>query len=150
MIRTIHTLLFFITLLTFNTLAEDLKMDISRVFMHQPGDYSIMYSNQVNKIISVEKINGSWIARPGQRGTGVIGSYLKRNFDWIDNFYSIEQILIADVPADKPMFLVIKHVGRGKFKVSIHIHTVRDVGGGEWETSQTGSHRPRGQTRVIE
>ena len=120
----------------------DLVMQIDRVFMNKPGDYSIAYT-QPNKAVGVEKLNEYYkLDSPTLFWDWANKNYLS---DW--NPTEVHETIIADVPQDKPMYLLATGQ-RSKIKVEIHVHSSKDINGGEWST---GEKNPKhGQTQTIE
>ena len=125
--------------------AAELKLPIVRVFMHTPGDYSVMYMVGTNSVIHVTRISSASSYDSG----GVIAEWSSRNHSrFLGSTFVTSQTIVADVPADKPMYVHL--IGkRSSVDVVIHIHSPQEVSGGEWSTS-TGGRRPvRGQTVVV-
>ncbi len=121
--------------------AAELKLPIVRVFMHMPGDYSVMYID-VNKVVHAERFK----EYRNVKGVGVVKT-------WINNYHSgwngsvITQTIVADVPTDKPMY--VQAFGDGnEVQIFIHIHSPKEISGGEWSTG--GKYPVRGTTVVVE
>jgi hypothetical protein len=120
--------------------AEDLKLDIARVFMHNPGDYTVMHVDN-NAVVHAERI--VW----GSRNPHKIGRWLEKCGTWSGAVIT-EQILVADVPQDKPMWVHLKKIESGRARATIHIHSPKEISGAEWSTG--GKHPTKAMTVDVE
>ena len=130
----------FFLLFTVSALADELRIDIVRVFMREPGDYLVMHEVP-GHVLQVERLLYS-------SGAGIIR-------DWIANGHTsvwngnaaMTEILISDVPADKPMYIVL--VGKGTdVTASIHVHSAKDINGTGWSTG--GKYPKHGENVEVE
>ncbi|RDJ34948.1 MAG: hypothetical protein DWQ19_08935 [Crenarchaeota archaeon] len=101
--------------------------NVQRVFMHLPGQYSIMVNDEIIPLF-------------GQHGT------------WWS--YQTKSKIIKDVPENEPMYATIIWEqntfsgNRVMDKVIIHIHSPDDLNGAGWDDG-TKFHR-QGTTKVLE
>lgn len=117
--------------------AAELNLPIVRVFMHTPGDYSVMYMG-TNNVVHAQRLG---------RLSGVTGEWIKMNHFSGWSGWSMSQTIVADVSVDKPMYVHLIGKGSSVYMV-IHIHSPKEVSGGEWSTG--GKYPVRGQTVVVE
>jgi hypothetical protein len=101
------------------------KEDINRVFMHEPGLYSILN-------IKFESVS------------------FRTGYNW--RLPNIE--IIADVPKDKSMwyegeYIDVKDSKSGWKWVKIHIHSPQDINGGAWNKRIGKNHFVLVQTTII-
>lgn len=129
----------------------ELRIDnIERVFMHLPGDYSVMYKK--NDVYHIERIK-TWRYSSEDR-IGVIPNWIldkvKENYGELQmDKVHWETILKADLPSETPMFMEIKFSSTDipGFTAIIHLSSANEVSGGEWRTP--AKFPMRQQTTVI-
>jgi len=124
----------------FSAKADQFLMNIDRVFMHTPGDYTVAYVDS-HKVVVFERLNSP---------RGELWNWIKGNGHWSGwNGVSISSVVIADVAIDKPMYIIAKAASSENIVgVEIHVHSPKDIDGGEWSTG--GKHPQHAQTSVIE
>jgi len=103
------------------TLPENKKMNVDRIYMHEPGRYSVMIK------------------------TGPKGEELE-----IIELRADRKIhIIADVPSQDPCWVYFereKTMKQSWEKIWIHVHSPQDIQGGGWNHGKFG----KGQTVIIE
>ncbi len=117
--------------------------NIVRVFMHQPGEYSVLYQEGIElKSFAFYSVN---FHQPFQGLNVGRGQNL-----------NIKVKIIMDVKEDEPMWALAKTTGKGNWmnntqdiEVSIHVHSQKDINGAGWMV-QDGKTKKFGMTQVIE
>jgi hypothetical protein len=118
---------------------DSFRVNIDRVFMHVPGDYSVAYTGK-DKVVRIERIDDYRFIASRKDILTWISTH---DTSWTHP--EIKQVIIADVSHGEPMYAEVKGSG-GAFIISIHIHSAAEIGGGEWST---GGKYPRNQDTVI-
>ena len=119
------------------------QINIDRVFMHVPGDYSVAYTDSRTKVVTIERL--IW-DEPILSSEFLIKNWaLSKSKKWLGMRPDIKSVIVADVSRGEPMY--VKVTGNGSlFIVAIHIHSAAEIGGGEWST---GGKSPRKQDTVA-
>jgi hypothetical protein len=123
------------------TKAETMTMEVQRVFMHKPGEYSVMYTN-TDQDATVEILN-----RGDRKPGGEYWDWVLKNHwsDW--NGVKVTEKLKVDVAPGKPMYIKVTGSGNS-VTVEIHIHSVSEVNGGDW--SEGTKYQKSYRTEVVE
>lgn len=100
----------------------DIYRNVDRVFMHEPGQYTFLVSDDTKRL---------WLITP--RTTS--GYFL----------------IFADVSANEPMWAKVtydetKDFYEGRTEVEIHIHSAKEIDGAGWDFGKQG----KGQTVPVE
>ena len=123
--------------------ADELRLNIVRVFMHLPNDYSVMYETTTYHKLKVERL---WTLNP-RKGDTIIEMWTKKHWTPTDGIH-VTQELIADVPDNKPMYILL--VGDGTYvTATIHIHSPSEINGAGWVSGKP-KNLTMGQTTVVE
>ena len=139
--------LLWIVMATNVALAEEAHIDgVLRVFMHQPGDYSVMTSEE----------NGEYkIYRIWPRYTYGSGAWLT-SVSFFSKCYSawsgvkVEQVLKQLPKNEKKMYLLATgYLEEHKIIVTIFITSEKDVDGGDWEVWFRHNSKQEGRTAVV-
>jgi hypothetical protein len=122
---------------------DELRINIERVFMRLPNDYSVMYETTVYHELVDERL----LTLNTRTGDKKIEVWAKKHWTPTDGIHIIQK-LVADVPENKPMYISL--VGAGTYvTATIHIHSASEVNGAGW-ISGTPKNTKRGQTSVVE
>lgn len=107
------------------------KKLVERVFMHQPGDYSVVYREDESRLDTIR-----------------IRKYSSDLYSVDD----VQQVIYADVEPGKPIYLLFKGKYNGLYQTNlsaeIHIHSSQEINGAEWETG--GKYPRKNQTVPVE
>jgi hypothetical protein len=118
------------------------QINIDRVFMHVPGDYSVAYTG-IDKVVTIERM--IWDDPMESPPEFLIKSWvMSRNKNWVRR-PAIKSVIIADVSHGEPMYAKVTGDG-SSFVIALHIHSAEEIGGGEWST---GGKHPQKQDTVI-
>jgi hypothetical protein len=115
------------------------KIDnISGVFMHERGHYTITYANENNKLIMIPIYQLYKTCSCNDLLPSIT-----------DDIIRTEEInIFADIPNDKVMWAETEF--NGKCSLNIHIHSAKNIEGAGWRHGN-GKHRDTyGSTTVIE
>lgn len=121
-------------------LGDEIKVNIQRILVHLPEDYSVI-TEDTNHVITIDRLKVS------QPNKGIIRKWINKKHRSAWDGTAMTQIIVADVPKGQPMYVHL--VGEGSYvTATIHIHSVQEINGGEWETSE--KYPKKSQTVVLE
>lgn len=115
---------------------EILRVEVLRVFMHWPGNYSVLTLRKKGEKGGAEYIIFNTVKMENKKNEG-------RMFLW-----DFETHLVPS-KNEKMEMIVDEFPSDGKTVITITITSIKEIGGGDWQSNYGKSHYGRRRTVVI-